>query len=153
MEKSAQFTLKQLYISPFSAKRVYDVDGNVSWKSLERNLTPSGIWVLDHYLQFLMRGGYNREKFCRQEGITVAQLAALVAVLTGMVVIEFQRRYVLMVADQLLRYTSMNVADIARNYGGVDATNLGRLYKHYYHVTPLERRIQLRRQGDEGRYK
>ena len=83
MVQKPQFTLEQLYISPFTAKRRYDEDGNVAWIPLERNEQPSGIHVLDHYLQFLMRGGYDRPKFCAREGITPAQLSALVAVLTG----------------------------------------------------------------------
>lgn len=46
MEKKAQFTLEQLYISPFTARRRYDEDGNVSWVPLERNTEPTGIWVM-----------------------------------------------------------------------------------------------------------
>lgn len=153
MEKKAQFTLEQLYISPFTARRRYDEDGNVSWVPLERNTEPTGIWVMDHYLQFLMRGGFYRPKFCEQEGVTQAQLAALVSVLTGMSIIEFQQRYVLMVADELLRYTSLTLDHIAHHYGGIDATNLCRLYKKYYRTTPGRRREHLRKQGDEGRYR
>ena len=149
----AQFTLEQLYISPFSARRQYDEDGNVSWVPIERNLEPTGIWVMDHYLQFLMRGGFYRPTFCEQEGVTQAQLAALVSVLTGMGVIEFQQRYVLMVADELLRYTSLTLDHIAHHYGGIDATNLCRLYKKYYSTTPGRRREHLRQKGDEGRFR
>ena len=153
MEQKPQFTLEQLYISPFTAKRRYDEDGNVTWIPLERNEQPSGIHVLDHYLQFLMRGGYNRPTFCAREGITPAQLSALVAVLTGYGIIEFQQRYVLQVADQLLRYTDLSQEHIARHYGGIDGTNLIRLYRRYHGCTPFARRRHLRQKNDEGRYR
>ncbi len=77
----------------------------MSWVPLERNMKPTGVWVIDNYLQFLMRDGLYRPTFCEKEGVTQAQLTALVSVLTGMGVIEFQQRYMLMVADELLRYT------------------------------------------------
>ena len=153
MERKAQFTLEDLYISPFTAQRQYDKEGNVEWIPLDRNIEPSGVWVMDHYLQFLMRGGYYRPQICQQEGVTSVQLSSLVAILTGMSIIVFQQRYVLMVADKLLRYTSMPARDIARNFGGIDGTNLYRLYKKYYNTTPSLRRIQLRQPGDEDRYK
>lgn len=153
MERQAQFTLEQLYISPFTARRRYDEDGNVSWVPVERNAEPSGIWVMDHYLQFLMRGGYDRPTFCAKEGVTQAELAALVRVLTGMGVVEFQQRYVMQVADQLLRYTELTQEHIAEHYGGIDGTNLCRLYRRHHRCTPAERRKRLRKPNDAGRYR
>lgn len=153
MERRAQFTLEQLYISPFSARKRYDEDGNVTWVTVERRTEPTGVWLMDRYLQFLMRGGYYRPTFCAEEGVTLVELASLVKVLTGMGIIEFQQRYVLQVADQLLRYTELTQEYIAAHYGGIDGTNLYRLYKRYYHCTPSERRRKLRQKNDAGRYR
>jgi len=151
--KEPQFTLEKLYISPFKAKRKYDEDGNIMWIPMEQNFEPSGIWVMDRYLQFLMSGGFLRSKFCEQEGISTNQLSGMIFVLTGMSAMEFQQRYVLMIADQLLRYTSLSLDQIARHYGGIDATNLCRICQRIYHTTPGHRREILRKPKDEGRYR
>lgn len=152
MTHKPQFTLEQLYISPFTGQRHFDDEGRMYYTPLERNLTPSGIQVMDRYLQFLMSGGFYRPTFCAAEGITTAQLAALVTVLTGYNVVEFQNLYVIQVAEQLMRYTSLSIDYIARHYGGINASNFCRMYKRIKHVSPGPRRAAMRQPGDEDRY-
>ena len=140
MTHKPQFTLEPLYISPFTGQRHYNDDGQIYFTPLERNLTPSGVHVMDRYLQFIMSGGFYRPTFCAAEGITTAQLAALVTVLTGYNVVEFQNLYV------------MSIDYIARHYGGINASNFCRMYKRIKHVSPGPRRAAMRQPGDEDRY-
>ena len=83
----------------------------------------------------------------------IIYISALVAMLTGYGIIEFQQRYVLQVADQLLRYTDLSQEHIARQYGGINGTNLIRLYRRYHGCAPFARRRHLRQKNDEGRYR
>jgi hypothetical protein len=49
---SPQFSLDELYISPFSAKRYYDLDTcQAHYRPVERNLAPTGVKLMDRFLQ------------------------------------------------------------------------------------------------------
>ena len=62
-------TLDEIYISPFTARRVYSEDGVVSWIPLKRNLEPTGIARLDFIFRSFSEGNYTvcrwgGEEFC-----------------------------------------------------------------------------------------
>lgn len=168
------FSLDQLFISPFDAERVYNVRGEWHWEPLERNLQPSGIPILDRFLQFLAAGGSDRTTFFGREGLNmpvwycyderkrrgVGKLSlstndfyGFIHVLTGLTLSEFCNRYALRLSDELLRYTDMNIGDVARRAGAIDHTNLCRLYRRYYGCTPTDRRHAVRHKGEAGRYR
>ena len=56
-------------------------------------------------------------------------------------------------ADELLRYTSLGVVDIARRCGFGSRTNLYFACQRGLRSTPSDRRVKLRQQGGEDRYK
>lgn len=51
-----QWTLGELYISPFTARRRFDEEGVMQYDPVERNLKPTGVEVMDHYLRRLTEG-------------------------------------------------------------------------------------------------
>ena len=150
-----QFTLEQVFISPFDAEREYRPDGSWVWKPLPRNLHPTGLEQFDLLLQYLAAGHYDRKPFYARVGIsdkwrdeTGNPYFGFVFVLTGMGIRELHNRYTLRTADLLLQYTDLSAAEIARRSGTFDASTLNRLYRKYHHCTTKQRRLALRHQDD-----
>lgn len=150
-----QYTLEQVFISPFDAKREYHPDGNWEWKPLLRDLHPTGIEQFDLLLRYLAEGHYDRKPFYARVGIsdkwrdeTGNPYFGFVFVLTGLGIREFHNRYTLRTADLLLQYTDLDLKDIARRSGTYDASTLNRLYRKFHHCTTNQRRLALRKQDD-----
>ena len=148
-----QFTLDELYITPFTHRRRYSEDGRVTYVPVERNLQPTGIRVMDEFLRSLTAGRADVADFCQRYGARTGDIDSLIFLLTGMRCFDFRQTYQLRMADELLRYTSLGVVDIARRSGFGSRTNLYFAYQRDLRTTPSDRREQLRQQGDEGRYK
>lgn len=153
MTSTPQFTFEDLYISPFSSRRRYDEDGNVTYIALQHNLTPSGINLLDEFLQRLRMGNSNFAAFCRKHGIKQAEFSHFVKLLTGMSAQELRLRYCRRMLDELLRYTNLTPDELGRRSGLGGTRNLNHLCRDHYGDTPLDRRRALRKRGDLGRYK
>jgi len=76
-----------------------------------------------------------------------------VHLLFGMEAREFRRAYMFRLADDLLRYTSMKVDEVARRVGAGSAANLCQLYRDNLRTTPDRRRRALRQARDEDRFR
>ena len=148
-----QWTLEKLFITPFTARRKYDEDGEESWVKIEPRLQPSGVEVMDHYLRRLTEGKDKVDDFCAIYGLRSEDLDSLIFILTGMKGVDFRQAYQLKLADVLLRYTDMNVYEIAERAGFGSHTNLCVIMKKMIGRTPTERRNELRQRGDAGRYR
>lgn len=153
MDASPQFPYEGLYISPFTTRRRYDEDGNVSYVPLERNLQPSGVRLLDGFAAQLADGNSNRGVYCKRMGITTTQLNTLFLLLTGISADGFRMYFCLRLADDLLRYTDMEVREISRRSGLGTSTNLFYTFRREYKCSATDRRYALRGKGDVGRYK
>lgn len=148
-----QFTFEDLYITPFTHERTTDQYGNVVYYPLtERNMTPSGVAVMDDYLQHLFAGKADIADFCARYNARTADLDSLVFLLTGMPNLEFRTRWQLTTADALLRYTKMAVADIAVRSGMGTRNNMYFIYEREFDQSPTERRDAIRQDGDLGRF-
>ena len=148
-----QFTFDELYITPFTLRRRYSEDGRVTYVPVERNLQPTGIRVMDDLLRSMSAGHTDVTAFSERYGARTSDIDSLIFLLTGMRGIDFRQAYQLRMADELLRYTSLGVVDIARRCGFGSRTNLYFAYQRDLRTTPSDRREKLRQQGDEGRYK
>ena len=148
-----QFTFDKLFITPFTKKRRYSEDGVVSYVPIERNLTPTGIHIFDAYLQYLAAGGSDLQAFADQYGLRRDDIDSLVFILTGMRGVDFRMKFQVLMADQLLRYTDMSVAEVSKRAGFGSANNLYLTYKREFNLAPGYRRPMLRQDGDVGRYK
>ena len=96
-----QWTVNDLYISPFTAKRLYNEDGDIHYEPIARNLNPTGIKVMDHYLRRLTEGKDVLRDFCPIYGLRTEDMDSLIYILTGMKGEDFRTAYQLRMADDL----------------------------------------------------
>lgn len=151
----AQYKFEDLFISPLTHKRSADADGNIIYVPIEpqRNMTPTGIHVMDNYLQHLARGEADVADFCKQYNARTSDIDGMVFLLTGMSNQAFRTKWQIHSADLLLRYTNMGVTEVARRSGMGSRTNMYFIYERELDISPTERRHALRQRGDIGRYK
>ena len=83
LASTPQYTLDDLYITPFKRRQKYDEDGHKYYVNIERNTSPTGIHVMDDYLRYLAAGQSDIGAFVKRHGIRTEELAALVFILTG----------------------------------------------------------------------
>ena len=148
-----QYTFDELFIPPFTHAFTADNEGRTGYTPIKRNLSPTGINILDAYLQALHRGHSDIADFCDRYNARTSDLDGLIFLLTGMSNQEFRNRWILKSADPLLRYTDMTVEEIARRSGAGTRTNLYFIYERYLNTSPTARRHALRKPGEKGRYK
>ena len=153
MEQIKPLTIDEMYISPFTARRVYDEDGNISWVPLERNLNPTGERHVDALLQAFAEGHSDSKWIAERLGCSREDIWGFVRALTGMSMREFRHAYGFRLADDLLRYTSMTVGEVARRSGFYSASLLCQQYMKYHRQLPLARRRALRAPKDEDKYR
>ena len=154
LKDEPQFKFEDVYISPFLWQRKYSEDGKVSYVEVERRMKPTGIWMFDAYLQYLAQGGSDdMQAFADRHGLRREDIDSMVFILTGMRGVDFRMKYQVLMADQLLRYTDMSIADVSRRAGFGSANNLYLTYKREFNLAPGYRRLNIRTDGDLGRYK
>jgi AraC-like DNA-binding protein len=153
METIPKLTIDDLYISPFTARRVFSEDGVMSYVPIERNTTPTGVTVIDRLLQEMAAGNSDPHHLAVMCRCTSDDLSGMLRVLTGWNLAEFRRQYFFRFADDLLRYTDLSVDKIARRIGAGSASNLCQQFIEYRHFTPKQRRIALQQPRDAGRYR
>jgi len=153
LKDEPQFKFKDVYITPLRQRRRYSPDGYVSYELIERKTEPTGIHIFDAYLQYLTDGNSDLQAFADKHGLRRDDIDSLVFVLTGMRGVDFRLKYQLWMAEQLLRFTDMSVAEVAKRSGIGSANNLYLTYKREYNIAPGYRRQRIRQPGDVGKYK
>lgn len=148
-----QFPFKKVYITPFRLQRHYADDGTVSYSELTRNLEPTGIKIFDDFLQYLTAGNSDLQVFADRYGLRISDIDSMIFVLTGMRGIDFRNRYLMWMADQLLRWSDMSIAEVAKRSGLGSPNNLYLTYKREFNLAPGYRRKAIRKPGDVGKYK
>lgn len=154
MNSEPQFTFEQLYRMPFTKQRDFDHEQlrNVYVPIQQPNL-PTGIRALDDTCSELMQGHNPSEDLCQRLGVTAAELSAFVRVLTGMTLVELRHLWMLRLSDDLLRYTSLPLGEVARRAGFATPQHYSRYIKRHQQQRPTLRRRRLRQQGDLGMYR
>jgi len=147
-----QYTLDDLYITPFTRRRLYDEDGHKRFVAVERNTSPTGIHVMDDYLRCLAAGQCDVGAFAARYGLTTGEVAAMVFILTGVKSARFRQLYQARLADDLLRYTSLSLAEVARRSGLGTPINLYQTLRREWNMSATERRQALRQEADEGHF-
>ena len=150
-----QFGLEELYRMPFAERREFDPQsGAARYFPIEREPQRSGVRMLDELLAWLDAGSPGTvAQFCEKRGLGYADLSGLVFCLTGMSGEDFRLTYQMRMADDLMRYTSMRLDEVARRSGIGSPLNLNQSYQREYAMPPGERRRLLRKKGDVGRYR
>ena len=162
LKMKAQFTFDEFYCSPLCEERSYEVkEDGIGKPQLVENyvardlpeVRKTGIWVIDEYISSLAAGQFDVSVFCEERGLRISDIDSLVFMLTGMRGIDFRQRYQLQVMNELLRYTTLTPAEVARRSGFGSAFNLYQTTKREYGEAPVEHRKNIREPGDEGRYR
>lgn len=148
-----QFTFEELYITPFTHELTSDELGRTGYTPIAVNLTPTGIRVMDEYLQSLRANTVGIGDFCARYNAKTTDLDGLVFMLTGMSNVDFRNRWIVRTADDLLRYTDMEIGEVARLSGAGTRTNLYYAFERDMNCSPSARRAQARKHGDLGRFK
>lgn len=153
MDLKPQFSVDDLYISPFTAERRFDpMTGAVLYVPIERNLHPTGIHLMDRYLQCLCTSKcYTLRSLQDFVGVRLADFSVMCRLLTGMHHEALHEVIRQRLADDLLRYTSLPLMDIAKRCGFGNYPAMCKFFQRRLKCTPGERQRQIRRKGDLGR--
>ena len=151
LKEEPQFKFDDLYTPPFTKKKRYDEDGRWQYVAITKNPSPTGIRVMDEYLAQLASGNFDIVGFATGLGLKSDEINALVLILTGIKGYRFRQLYQLRVADDLLRYTDLPPAEVARRSGHGSPNNFYLALRREYNMSATERRRFLRRDGDLGR--
>lgn len=145
-------TLDDLYVSPFTAVREYDREGNISYTPIAPSRKTTGVGNIDK-LTKAIAAGHSRKHIMNAFGLDYRELNGILRLLTGMEYSELALKHALRAADDLLRYTNLPIAEVAaRSHIGSEA-NMRRIFANTYHCSPSERRESIRKRGDVGRYR
>ena len=153
LKSKPQYSLDELYISPFSQKKRYDEDGRWTYVNIEHRMCPTGINIMDDYLRYLSEGQSDMQAFADRHGLKTEELAALVFILTGMKGVRFRQLFQVHIADDLLQFTDLTFEEIATRSGLGSPNNLYLSLRREYNMSASERRLFLRKAGDLGRYR
>ena len=153
MEKLKKFTLEELYIQPFTARRVYDEEGRINWVPVERKKNPTGYPHLDFIVNAMAEGLFDMKMIASFMDCTMDSFNGYLKTLTGMTAKTLRKEYMFRLADDLLRYTSMTADEVAQRIGLSSSSSLSQQFKKYRHVTVEMQRKLLREERDEGRYR
>lgn len=145
-------TLEEIYISPFTHVRKFDDNGQSYYVPLDRKLNPTGIYAADYLLQCFSSGVSVLSHIANRLGCSGRDLSGLIRCLTGQPSDDFRRAYRQRLADDLLRFTPLSLPEVARLSGIGTERNLLFFIRKHHGCTPQERRSQIRKTGDEGRF-
>lgn len=144
-ESTAQFSFDELYLLPFTHQYSEDEQGRGGFVPLEQNLHPTGINVMDEYLQMLHRNCFSYDAFRQKYHAHSSDLSGLVFMLTGLTQEQFRLRWILRTASLLLRYTDMPMSEVARRSGAGSRTNLYYMFQRDYNYPPSQERENAER--------
>ncbi len=150
-----QYDSTELYITPFTQIRTFHPDtGKISYVPLERDTTPTGILAVDEFLNYLTAGStYTHSRFVSSYNVSESKIRTVIEVLTGMKYYDFFTYYSMALSDDLLIYTSLSIAEIAKRCGLANTQCLTLRYLKYYENPPTLQRQMMRRENDCGKYK
>ena len=150
-----QFSLDQLYISPFTAERYFDSEtGKALYRPVERNMSPTGIHLLDRFLQIVCLSEHYTVNTLRNKlGVEMREFSVFCLLLTGMEYESLHEAIRLRLADDLLRFTDLEMRDVARRCGYSDYSGLFKLFDKKYKCSVGDRQRHVRKRGDVGRWR
>ena len=153
LKTQPQFKFEQLYISPFRQRKRYDEDGRWKYVDMERQTAPTGLHIMDDFLNYLTAGQSDMQAFADRHGLKTEEIGALVFILTGIKGMRFRQLYQIRMCDELLRYTDLPYDEVARRSGLGSPNNMYLALRREYNMSASERRMFLRKDGDLGRFR
>lgn len=152
MKRKPQFTVRQLFVPPFTAMRRYHEDGTYEYVPLPDTRIRTGLDVFDEMISLMSRQVYPARQLAARLGVEGPDLSGLVRIATGLCLSEFVAAWQLLMADELLRYTDLRMTEIARYCGMGKGVNFTNRIVRAHKCPPLARRWELRQKNDLGRF-
>ena len=152
-KEEPQYSFDELYFTPFTECRKFDDEGNAYYAPIEKNTRPTGICVLDDYMNFLNDGNSSVAVFCRRKGISIAAFSGLCEVLTGMKVTTLKMKWVERTVLDLLRYSNLTIKEVAERSGVGSNFNLNRVCKQLSGYSAWNYRFYTQEEGEAGKYR
>ena len=137
---------------PVRTPSAFSVDGVVSYVDMPKP-APTGIRMFDAYIRYLADGTSDLQAFADAHGLRREDIDSMIFILTGMRGVDFRLKFQLRMAAELLRYTSMSLAEVSLRSGIGSTNNLYLTFKRDFNLAPGYWRLRNRQQGDVGRYK
>ena len=109
--------------------------------------------LLDALRAELCEETVNLKSFGSRYGLTPLDLNGFVLALTGMEATTFRLAWQMRRADELLQYTDLSIEEVARRSGVGTGSNLFYACQRDHHCSPTERRNDLRKENDLGRFR
>ena len=148
-----QFTVDDLYTPPFTKRREYNPDGTGSYKPIETERRTTGVTVMDEYVRYLLTGHSSISDFAAKYGLRPDDIDSMVFILTGMRGVDFRMALQIRLADDLLRYSTLEKKEIALRCGFSSNPAMYKMFQRVYKCGPGQRQRHLRQPGDEGAWK
>lgn len=152
-----QYTVEQFWCSPFREKRRYATDGDRTWTEWDAlpadGPVKTGVRIFDEWIAYIAEGHSEVKAFCKGYGLSATDINSITFVLTGLTTQAFLLKYRLKTLDMLLRYTDMDVKEVARRSGFGSPNNLFLTCKREWNQAPMQRRHTIQKPGDVGRYR
>lgn len=151
---SPQFSIDDLYISPFKMRRAFNPEtGRPYYEPIERHLKPTGVSVLDDFLLQICEGRlFSRKEFAAKYSATEDELNGFCKLLTGMGTGDLYNELRKRLIDDLLRYTQLPMSTVAQRSGFKSNAALTTFVRTHHRSSPSSRRLQLRQRYDAGKY-
>ncbi len=153
MERKPQFTVKDLFVTPFTKQRRYHEDGTAEFVDIPDTQIHTGLDVFDEIITMLRSRNYSAGNIVKELGVDRENLNGLMRIMTGFNLAEFVAEWQLLTVDELLRYTNMSMTKVAEFCGMGSGVNLSRKVSRAYKYPPVSRRQKLRKKNDLGRYR
>lgn len=153
MERKPQFTVKDLFVTPFTKQRLFHEDGTVEFVDIPDTQIHTGLDVFDEVITMLRSGKCSVDRILKELGVDRKDINGLMRLATGLNLAEFVAEWQLLTADELLRYTNMSMAEVAKFCGMGSGVNLSRRISQAYKYPPVSRRWELRKKNDLGRFR
>ena len=152
-DRGPQYSLDDLYFTVFNERRKYDEDGYPYYIPIEKNTRPTGVRVMDNFMNYLNEGYSSISSFCKTEGVNETDFSRMCKVLTGMKALEFKIRWTERTVVDLLRYTNLSPAEVADRSGVGSHNNMCIACKRVTGRSSRDFRNYEREERDVGLYR
>lgn len=130
-----KITAKQIYTSRLTERKVTSSDDSTHWEKVNPPES-TGFPHIDKLCKVLAQTPLpSKEQVAAQMGMTMKELNMLLLVHTGKSLTGFMEDYRMVLGEELLRCTGLEIRDVAR-CTGYSRPNFTVLFTHYYGVSP-----------------
>ena len=149
-----QITLDDIYVSVLEARIVTDSDGKMYWQTNDRQIKPTGSFVMDAIARVWAQDIRTQpEEITKAMGRPLRHLGIVFLFLTGQSMREFINEYRLRMICEWLTCTDLPLQEIVARTGLCTSPALSRFFTVRMKYTPREYRKKYRPANFRERYR